>query len=121
MPLGQDKQFDLPWSEQDKIRRRLEIKDRLKQDGVRRRFDPFLAMKGVIYSDPAHDRYCDLRKKGRMPGAPLKPHVFFGMIASIFIPISFISYLVYQERVPWNAKVASGEIPYHERDGKSMI
>lgn len=120
MPLGTDKQYDLPWDEQDKIRRRLEIKDRLKQEGVRRRYDPFLQMKEKIYSDPAIDRYADLRKKGRVPGAPFKPQIFFGLIGVTVLPIIVFAKIITWERKEWLEKCAVGDIPLSERIGKAL-
>lgn len=121
MPLGTDKQYDLPWVEQDKIRRRLEIKDRLKQEAVRKKFDPFLQMKNKIYSDPAMDRYADLRKKGRMPGAPFKPQIFFGMIGLTIVPIILLGYSIEWERREFLEKCAAGDIPLSERLGKYIF
>lgn len=120
MAIGTDKQYDLSWEEQDKIRRRLELKDRLKQDGIRRRYNPFFHMKGVLYSDPAVDRYMDLRKKGRMPNAPLRPSIFFSMAATVFIPIFGISYLIKWERSDYLRDCASGDYPLEKRMGKSI-
>lgn len=121
MPLGTDKQYDLSWEEQDKIRRRLELKDRLKLDGIKRKYDPFLTMKNHVYTDPALLRYNDLRKKGRMPGAPFKPQIFFGMIGFIFIPMFVLYQLAEWDRKPYLERCASGDMPYSERRGKSVL
>ena len=43
------------------------------QGGASENDDPFLQVKGVKFSDPAMDRYGDLRKRGRQPGALFSP------------------------------------------------
>lgn len=121
MTLGTDKQFDLSWAEQDKIRRRLEIKNRLKAEGIDVRYSPLRHLKGEHFVDPATERYMDLRKKGRMPGAPFKPSMFFGIWGMIFIPFGIIWYCMEAERQPWLAKIASGELPVSEREGRRFI
>lgn len=121
MPLFTDKQIDLNWKEQDKIRRRLEIKNRLKDEGIRRRFDPFGMVNRQHFVDPAHERYADLRKRGRMPGAPFRPGLFFGMVISVLGPMVLLSYLVKMERDPWRAAVERGDIPVEQRSGRSTI
>lgn len=119
MPLGKDTQYDLSWEEQDKIRRRLDLKDRLKQEGVRKRYDPFLQIKKIIFDDPAVDRYMDLRKKGRMPHAPFHPKVFFGGLAWLTVPLFIGWRIVEWERAPYIAACESGDIPYSKRPGKA--
>lgn len=121
MPLGTDKQYDENWIEQDKIRRRIELKLRLKEEGVRKRYDPFLQIKKVIFTDPATDRYADLRKKGRMPGTPMKPSLYFGMLGVLFIPIILLHRAVEWERQPYLKKRAEGDIPYSQISGKATL
>lgn len=120
MPLGTDKQYDATWEEQDKIRRRLEIKDRLKQEGIRRKWDPYLHIKGEKFTDPALDRYADLRKKGRMPGTPLKPQVFFGLLSFVFVPIIFFWKASDWERGDMPKRRALGDIPYKDIPRKHL-
>lgn len=117
MVLGSDTQYDLSWEEQDKIRRRLEIKARLKQENVMKRYNPFHHMKGEPFVDPAVERYMDYRKKGRMPNVPLAPRLFFSYFAMIVVPIGVITYLTELERQPYLAKCESGDLPYIERWG----
>lgn len=119
MPIG-DKQYDISWAEQDKIRRRLEIKHRLKAEGVRRRYDPFLQMKCELYQDPALDRYMDLRKRGRLPNTPLKPAIFFYMVGMLTVPVFILNWAIQSERTPYLERCASGDYPYEDRDGKTM-
>lgn len=121
MPLGGvDTRYDLSWEEQDKIRRRLEIKNRLKEEGIRKRYSPFLSMKGEIFSDPAIDRYMDLRKRGRMPNTPLKPVIFYGMVAFMVVPMTLIYYGMNWEIKDYHEGCASGEIPYEKRRSKAL-
>lgn len=120
MPLGRDQQYDLSWSEQDKIRRRLELKNRVKMEGIRRRWDPFHHIKGVVESDPAIDRYTDLRKKGRMPGAPFGPRLFFSLVGVTVLPIFIIHEIIKWERRDWLEQCASGDYPIEKREGKSI-
>lgn len=115
MPLGNDRQYDLSWAEQDKIRRRLELKQRLKEEGIRKRYDPFLQMKKEIFTDPAVDRYMDFRKTGRMPNTPFKPKLFFTMLGILVVPIWGLKMLIDWERAPYLAGCASGDIPYEDR------
>lgn len=121
MPLGEDQQYDETLKEQDKIRRRRELRARLKLENVNRKYNPFFHMKDVTYQDPAIDRYMDLRKHGRMPGSPWKPSKYFGTWLLIIGPIFVISKVVEWERKDWLQKVSSGEISYKERQGKTLI
>lgn len=115
MVLGADKQYDLPWSEQDKVRRRLELKHRLKLEGVKKRYDPFLQIKEEIISDPAVDRYMDLRKKGRMPGAPFSPKIFFSLVGVTLVPIFVIAHLIEWERKDYLIACANGDLSVAKR------
>lgn len=109
MPLaGEDKQINLSWQEQDRIRRRLEIKDRLKQECIRQRWDPFRHMNKQVEQDDAILRYMDLRKKGRLPGAPMRPTYFFGGLAMLFVPIFVLAKLADIERKPYLEKKKAG-------------
>lgn len=121
MPLGEDKQYDESWVEQDKMRRRREIRQRLKLDGINRRYNPFFHLKKKLYSDPAVDRYMDLRKQGRMPGTPFSPKLFFMINGCFFIPIIVIAKLIEWERTPYLKKCESGEIPYADMPAKTML
>ena len=119
MPLGTDKQYDISWEEQDKIRRRLEIKDRLKQDGIRLRFDPFIQLKKQVYSDPAVERYMDMRKVGRLPNTPLKPSIFFSILASLTLPVVAIYYVMKWERADYLRLCSTGDYPVEKIPFKS--
>lgn len=120
MPLGEDKQYNLSWEERDKINRRLELKHRLKLEGIRKKWDPFLQIKKVPFSDPAVDRYMDMRKTGRMPNAPFKPSLFFSLIGLVFIPFGLVSTVVYYNRRDFLQLCSTGDIPYKDRMGKSI-
>lgn len=120
MPLGNDQQYDVSWAEQDKIRRRLELKHRVKLEGIIKKYDPFLQMKGIIFNDPAVDRYMDLRKKGRMPGAPFGAKLYFTLVGMTIIPIFLLRELFTWERRDYLEKCASGDYPLEKREGKSM-
>lgn len=120
MPLGQDQQYDVSWAEQDKIRRRIELKNRVKLEGIKKRYDPFLQMKGIIISDPAIERYTDLRKKGRMPGAPFGPKLFFTLVGLTILPIFIIKEIAEWERRDFLLQCASGDYPLEKRLGKSQ-
>lgn len=120
MPLGADQQYDVSWAEQDKIRRRLELKNRVKMEGIRKRYDPFLQMKKIIFNDPAVDRYMDLRKKGRMPGAPFGARLYFTLVGTTFLPIIAFHYIFKWERHDFLEKCASGDYPIEQRELKSM-
>uniref|UniRef100_A0A6G1SB19 NADH dehydrogenase [ubiquinone] 1 beta subcomplex subunit 4 n=1 Tax=Aceria tosichella TaxID=561515 RepID=A0A6G1SB19_9ACAR len=116
MPLGGiDTRYDLPHEELDKIRRRLELKRRLKEENVRQRYNPFKMMKSEPMTDPAVDRYMDLRKKGRLPNTPMRPTTFYGMAAALFLPIIGLTYLVEWERKDYLEGCEKGTIPYRER------
>lgn len=119
MPVGTDQQYDLSWYEQDKVRRRLDLKYRIKQEGIRKRFDPFLQIKHEVYTDPAVDRYMDLRKKGRMPGAPFGPKLFFTLVATTTLPLFAIYYIMDWERRDFLRDCASGDYPMEKRMNKS--
>jgi len=119
--MSTDNRFDLPWSELDKIKRRLDIRYRLKDEGIRKRYDPFLQMKGVKFTDPAIDRYADLRKTGRQPGAPFNPKLFYTLIAMLVIPYYTFYKIADWERKPYLEGCASGDISYKERPNKGLI
>lgn len=119
MPLGRDQQYDETWAEQDKVRRRKELKLRLKAESIRGRFNPFLHMKEIPFIDPAVERYCDLRKKGRMPNAPFSPKLFFTISSGVFIPIILLAYAMEWERRPYLEACAKGEYPIEKRYYKS--
>lgn len=121
MPLGLDKQIDLPYLEQEKIYKRLELKNRLKAEGIRRRYDPFLQLKGVIFSDPAQERYSDMRKKGRLPGTPMRPGLFFQMLAVLFVPIIGGTMLMEWERRDYLKLSSTGDYPLEKVMGKSFL
>lgn len=93
----------------------MEIKDRLKQECIRKRWDPFKHINRIPESDPAIDRYMDLRKKGRMPGAPYKPSLFYGYLAAIFLPMYVLRVIVHWERDPYIKKCEQGEIPSRDK------
>jgi len=120
MPLGTDRQYDISWEEQDKIRRRLAIKERLKQEYVRRKWDPFKQMKGEPVLDPAIERYMDLRKWGRLPGAPYKPSMYFSLLAGFWIPVALVMYAVNWERKDYLEKCSTGDYPYSKRRYKDL-
>lgn len=115
MALGFEQQPNLSWQEQDKVRRRNEIRDRLKQECIRKRWDPFRHMNKIPETDPAIDRYMDLRKKGRMPGAPFKPSLFYGYMFLLFAPIYGLTKLVEWERSIYIGKCERDEIPSEEK------
>lgn len=119
--LGRDHQYDESFEEQDKIRRRLELKQRLKVEGIRKRYDPFLQMKGILFSDPSIDRYSELRKRGRTPGSPMKASLFFGMMGFVTVPVYLLSLLYTWKRDPYLEKVASGEISYAEKPFRGIV
>lgn len=121
MPLGSDQQYDESWIEQDKMRRREEIRRRLKMENVERRYSPFRQLQGILYQDPAIDRYAELRKYGRMPGAPFSPKIFWTLIASTFIPIFVVSELMRWERKDYLKAMANGDIPYEQRKFKLVV
>lgn len=121
MPLGLDKQYDVDWKEQDLIRRRQELKNRLKQEGIRKRFDPYLHIKKVLYSDPALEKYMDFRKKGRTPGGPFKPSLFFGFLAMWIVPISILHHFSWGSREPYLEASAKGDYPLEKRLGKHIM
>ena len=119
MPLGGiDTRYDLPWTEQDKIRRRLEIKQRLKQEGIRSRYNPFLHMQQKICVDPALDRYLDVRKRGRLPNTPMRPTLFYGMSICIFLPIYLLAKGAEWERKDYLQGCSDGSIPYRDRKNR---
>lgn len=121
MPLGGvDTRYDLPWVEQDKIRRRLEIKQRLKQEGIRARYDPFLQMEYKIFNDPAIDRYMDIRKRGRLPNTPMKPTKFYGYAATLFVPIYVLTKLIDWTRKEYLQGCQDGSIPYKDRKYRNV-
>ena len=121
MPLGGvDTRYNVSWEEQDKIRRRLAIKDQLKQEAVRKKFSPYLALKGEIAQDPAVSRFMDLRKRGRLPNTPLHPKKFYAMIFAYLIPIVLLKEAVDYYRTPYLRAMEVGDIPYEERQGKSQ-
>lgn len=121
MPLGGvDTRYNLSWQEQDKIRRRQELKNHLKQEGITKRYSPYLMMKHDLIQDPAVERYMDLRKRGRLPNTPLKPSIFYGMLMMLAVPIGAMTYIVEQRRKPYLEGCANGDIPYSERINKSM-
>lgn len=119
MPLGLDKQYDLSWEEQDKIKRRLEIKKRLKREVWVKKWDPFLQIAGVKFDDPANTRYMDLRKKGRMPGSPLSPYLFYSFFFWSFAPFVGLAALTHYERKSWLEDCASGKIGPEQRVDKA--
>ena len=121
MPLGRDQQYDESWSEQEKIQRRMALKYRLKEECVRKKFDPFLQLKGELLVDPAIDRYMDLRKRGRTPGAPMKPQIFFTLVALVFVPIIGLTWAVNWERRDWEKSCEIGDLPYAKRRGKALV
>lgn len=120
MVLGGDTRYDQPWPDVEKIKRRLELRYRLKEEGMRKRYDPFLQIKNVRFTDPAIDRYADLRKRGRNPGAPLKPKIFYTMFGIIFLPVIIVTKLVIDERKPLLEAYESGDIPYKDRPNKTI-
>lgn len=121
MPLGGvDTRYDLPYEEQDKIRRRLEIKRRLKDENVRQRFNPFKMMKSEVLVDPAVERYMDIRKRGRLPNTPFRPTMFYGMAAFLFLPIIVATYVSNWERKPYLEGCEKGTIPYRDRKCKHV-
>lgn len=120
MAFGFDQQYDLSWEEREKITRRQELKNRLKQEGVRKRFDPFMQMRNEVMTDPAIDRYMDLRKKGRMPYTPMKPSLFFSMLGTIFIPIIITAYAIDWEVKDYMEGCRTGDIPYSERKTRGV-
>lgn len=121
MPLGRDQQYDESWYEQDKIRRRLALKYRLKEECIRKKFDPFLQMKGEIFTDPAVDRYMELRRRGRTPGSPMKPTIFFSLVALTFVPIFALAYGISWERRDFTKACETGDLPYDKRFGKAIV
>lgn len=121
MPLGNDQQYDESWTEQDKVRRRAELRRRLKMENIDKRYSPFRAMQGIKFQDPAVDRYSELRKYGRMPGAPLKPKIFFTLLGLTVVPIYALMKLIDWERRDFLKGMASGEIPYEQRQLKLMV
>jgi hypothetical protein len=121
MPLGGiDTRYDLPGDEIDKIKRRLELKRRLKEENVRQRFNPFKMLKSEPMTDPAVDRYMDLRKRGRMPNVPFKPTTFYGLVAVVCLPIIGLAYLADWERKPYLEGCEKGTIPYKDRKAKAI-
>lgn len=114
MPLGVDQQYDLSWEEQDKIRRRLELKKKLKIEGVNRRYNPFRMIDKIVFSDPANDKFMDIRKKGRLPGAPYGPKKFFSMVALLVVPWYLLYKIIDYERRPWLERLKNGEVPITE-------
>lgn len=119
MPIGGvDTRYDLPWEEQDKIRRRLELKWRLKEEGVRERYSPFKQMRGEVMTDPAVDRFMDLRKRGRLPNTPFRPSSFYGIMATVLIPIVVMAYIGKWERADYLEGCKNGTIPYKDRKNK---
>lgn len=121
MPLGgTDQRYDLPHEEQDKIRRRIELRNRLKEEGIRRRYSPFLGLKNEAFQDPAVNRYMDFRKRGRLPNTPFKPSLFYGMVAFTVIPITLLVFAVEWERKDWKEGCESGAIPYEKRPFKAF-
>lgn len=121
MPLGgSDTRYNLSWEEQDKIRRRLELKKHLKEEGVRKRYSPYLQMKGELLQDPALDRYMDLRKKGRLPNTPMKPSAFYGMLALLIVPVVAAWKISEWETYWYKEGCKTGEVPYKDRLFKSI-
>lgn len=121
MPLGDDKQYDETWEELDKVRRRQEIRRRLKAELIELRWNPFRQMKKETFIDPAHARYMDLRKKGRMPGAPFSLKVFFSLLSVTLIPIGISWFFIKTERKYWLREVEKGEIATSQRWGKTVL
>lgn len=119
MPLGGvDTRYNLPWEEQDKIRRRLELKNHLKQENVTKRYSPYLSMKGEHFQDPAIERYMDLRKRGRLPNTPLRPSIFYTLFFILTVPIAAAGYIGTKEREKYLRGCETGEIPYADRFNK---
>lgn len=121
MPLGSDKQYDESWIEQDKVRRRAEIRRRLKLEAIERKYSPFKLDQGILYSDPAIDRYAELRKYGRMPGAPFSPKIFFTLLAVTFVPIIALGRVIHWERKDYLKQMANGDIPYELRRDHCVV
>lgn len=115
MPYNLDQQYDLSSKEKDKVLRRAELQRLMKQQGIRNRWDPYRSMRHEPVSDPALDRYSDLRKKGRCPNTPMPATRFFAYISMIVVPISLLTILVNYERKDWIAGCESGEIGYEKR------
>lgn len=121
MPLGRDQQYDETWVEQDKIRRRLELKRSLKMESVQARYNPFFHIKDKPCLDPAIERYMDIRKKGRMPNAPFSPKLFFTISSVCILPIAVLAYAMEVfERRPFLEACAKGEYPIEKRLMKHM-
>lgn len=115
MPYNQDKQWNLSVEEQDKVRRRAELQRRVKEEGIRKRWDPYRTMRREPFVDPAIERFVDLRKKGRCPNSPMPAKTFYKMLAFVFVPITLVSLAVHYERKDWLEGCKSGDIPYEKR------
>lgn len=121
MPLGEDKQYDESWVEQDKIRRRQQLRERLKLENLEKRYSPFQHLEGILMTDPSVDRYAELRRYGRVPGAPWKPSLFFSLAAAVFLPIIAVYKVIEWERRDYLAGCANGDIPYEQRDAHNIV
>lgn len=111
-----DQRFGRTREEIDLINRRRELRYRLKEEGMRKRYDPFIQLKVEPFSDPAFERYMDIRKRGRLPGTPLRPASFFGFVSFVFLLPYLISLEVDRHRLPRIAALKNGDIPFEERE-----
>ena len=113
-----DNQHDLTWEEQDRIKRRLDIKNKLKQEYVRKYHDPFLQIQRQIAKDPAVERFLAMRKTGRLPNSPLPFRYFARFLIVVFLPIPLYGLYYKRQVTELNRKVNSGKLPYEDREFK---
>lgn len=113
-----DKQYDLTFDEQDKIRRRLEIKNKLKAEYVRKYHDPFMSIQQQIAKDPAVERFLAMRKIGRLPNSPIPFRRFLHIMIVAFLPIPLYGFYYKYQVDEFNRKINSGELSYEDREFK---
>lgn len=120
MPLPDNQYYESP-EEQDKVRRRIEIKNRLKKESVNLKYNPFRMMQKQLYQDPAVDRYLDMRKNGLTPSGAINRRLYFTYMGVFFGTIYVTTRLIAWERATNEQKFATGKIPYQDRWCKPLV
>jgi len=109
-----DQQFHESPQEMDKIRRRKEIRQRLKAEYNRLNYNPYKLAAHVEILDPSIQRFMAMKATTYQYWQPTWRS--FGLFASTtIIPIFLFGYYVNWQRNRFDQKCRSGEIPYEKR------
>ncbi|RWS04515.1 hypothetical protein B4U79_04276 [Dinothrombium tinctorium] len=115
-----DNQYDLSPYELDKIRRRREIRERLRHEFNKKYFNPYNSAYRVVPTDPMVQRFMAARVSFYDYWKP-SWRSFFQWFGLQVAPVIVFTVLVTYERKNREKKYKSGEISYEERDKPAFV